>query len=171
MSEQSSPPPGASAGVDAAPLSADVCCGCKSGIACPNCPESTDGTSPRVGSAEWYADRFEVAQAEIASLRSALAAERAAGERWREYAEHVEGCRECGELSWTRCGEGSTLRIAAVGSTIYTDCRAWDDVADHTCNLCGQRLGDHSAYDFACPAARALAADRETETTNQQENR
>ena len=107
----------------ASPPKPDVCCGCKSGIECPNCPESNDGTSPRIGSAEWYADRLDEA-------RSALAAERAAGEAWRRYAMHQRAC---------------------------ANCEGWDQLRQLRCAT-GKAFADE-----AINAARALAADRETE--------
>ena len=109
----------------------------------------------------WLFARFAEALRQLAAATARVREVEAERDAWRAYAEHVEGCRECGEMSWQTCYEGTAFRLAAFGSKHDTDARAWDDAANNICDQCGRRLGEHRAWDFSCPQPRAAQRQEE----------
>lgn len=91
-----SPPPGASAGREepaASPLSATAAAMIGALTGCAAMVQAIEGDSPTISEAlhEWATAKSDLSRY-VASLESALAAERAAGERLLKYAEHRAYC-------------------------------------------------------------------------------
>lgn len=79
------------------------------------------------------------------------AAEQNQSDAWKEYAQHLEHCRQCGEMSYTDCDEGTRLHddansiesqqdVAIESKPTYED--GYRDAWSEACPNCGHVKGE-----------------------------